>query len=80
MVGGAHGENMSDAASSLGAVGPMIPHLLPWTSLITAPKPVEGRFLGSVSPDTRMDRCDRPSRCGRPTSVPCDAPPTLRDT
>jgi hypothetical protein len=52
---------------------PMIHRLSPWTPLISAPEAVEGRFLGSVSPDTRMDRC------GPPTFVPCDAPPSLRD-
>jgi hypothetical protein len=64
---------MSGAAHSLGAAGPMIHRLSPWTPLITAPKVVVGRFLGPVSLGTRMDRCDRP------TSVTCDASPMLRD-
>jgi hypothetical protein len=70
---------MSGAAGSGGAAGPMIHRLSPWTPLITAPEAVVGRFLGSVSPGTRMDRCSRPSRSGQPTSVPCDALPILRD-
>jgi hypothetical protein len=71
--------HMPGAAESGGATGPMIHRLSPWTPLITAPKAVVGHFLGSVSPDTSVDRCGRPSRCGRPISVPCDAPPLLRD-
>jgi hypothetical protein len=78
-VDGARGANMSSAASLLGAAGPMIHRLTPWTPLITAPEAVVGGFNGSVSPGTRMDSCGRPSRCGWPTSVPCDASPTLRD-
>jgi hypothetical protein len=70
---------MSGAAGSGGAAGPMIHHLSPWTPLITAPEAVVGWFLGSVSPGTRMHRCGLPSRCGWPTSVSCDAPPSLRD-
>jgi hypothetical protein len=61
------GTNMSSA------VGPMIHRLSPWMPLITAPEAVVGRFLGSVSPCTLMDRC------GRPTFMPCDAPLMLRD-
>jgi hypothetical protein len=70
---------MLGAAGSLGAAGPMIHCLSPWTPLITAPEAVVGRLLGSVSPGASVDRCDRSSRCGRPTSVPCDAPTLLRD-
>jgi hypothetical protein len=72
-VGGAHGDNMSGVADSIGVIDPMIHRLSPWTPLITAPEAVVGWLLGSVSPSTPMDRC---SRC---TSMPCDAPPTLRD-
>jgi hypothetical protein len=64
---------MSGAAGSLGADGPMIHCLLTRTPLITAPEAVVGRLLRSVSPGTRRDRC------GWPTSMPCDAPPLLRD-
>jgi hypothetical protein len=64
---------MSGAARSGGTADPMIHCLSPWTPLITAPEAVVGWFLRSVSPETHMDRC------GRPTSVPCDAPPSLRD-
>jgi hypothetical protein len=73
------GVNMSCVAGSGGADGPMIHRHSPWTPLITSPEAVGGQFLGSVSPGTRMDRCGRPSRCDWPTSVPCDAQPSLRD-
>jgi hypothetical protein len=52
-----------------GAAGPGMCRLLPWTPLITAPEVVVGRFLGSVSPGTQVDRCSWPFRCGQPT--PC---------
>jgi hypothetical protein len=78
-VGGARGANKFSAAGSLGAAGPMIHRLSPWTPIITNLKVVVGRFLRSVSPIMRMDRCVQPSRCSRPTSVSFDAPPILRD-
>jgi hypothetical protein len=78
-VGGACGDNMSGAVGSGGASDPMIHRLSPWTPLITVPEVVVGRFVGSVSPSTSVDRCSRPSRCGRPTFVLCDAPPSLMD-
>jgi hypothetical protein len=49
-VDGARGANMSSATSSLGAAGPMIHRLTPWTPLITAPEAVVGGFNGSVRP------------------------------
>ena len=64
---------MSGAAGSLGAAGPVIHHLSPWTLMIPAPEVVVGRLLGSVSPGASVHRC------GRPTPVPCDAPTLLRD-
>jgi hypothetical protein len=38
---------------------PYDPPPLTWTPLITSPEAVVGRFLGSVSPETLMDRCGR---------------------
>jgi hypothetical protein len=72
-VGGACEENILGAGGSLGVAGPMIHYLSPWTPLITTLEAVVGRLLVSVSLSTQMDRCSRP------TSVPCDAPPKLRD-
>jgi hypothetical protein len=60
---------MPGAAGSLGAAGPVIHLLSPWMPLITAPEAVVGRLIGSVSPGASVDRCGRPSRCGRTTSV-----------
>jgi hypothetical protein len=73
------GGNIPGAASSLGASGPVMCRLSPWMLLVTAPEAVVGRLLGSVSPGTLIDRCGRPSRCGRPTPVSCDAPTELGD-
>jgi hypothetical protein len=72
------GVNMSGAARSGGVADPMIHFLSLWTPLITAPEAVAGRFLASFSLGTWMDRCGRPSRCGQPTSLSCDAPPSLK--
>jgi hypothetical protein len=58
----------------------MIHRLLTWTLLILAPEAVEGRFLASDFAGMAVGRCDRPSRCGRPTSKPWDEPPLLGDT
>jgi hypothetical protein len=66
-VGGVQGGHIT------GAAGPVMCCLSAWTLLITAPEAVVGRLLGSVSPGTRVDRC------GRATSVPCDAPTLLWD-
>jgi hypothetical protein len=73
MVSGARGPKI------IGAVGPMIHRVSAWMPLITAPEAVVARCLGSVSPGTSIGRCGRPSGCGQPTSVPCDALPSLRD-
>jgi hypothetical protein len=61
-VGGAQGGHMLGAASSLGAAGPGMCRLSPWMPLITGPKAVVGRLLGSVLPSTRVDSCDLSSR------------------
>jgi hypothetical protein len=58
----------------------MIHCLLTWTLLILAPEAVECWFLASVLAGTAVGRCDRPSRCGRPTSKPWDEPPSLANT
>jgi hypothetical protein len=50
-----------------------------WAPLITALEAVDGRCLVSVSPGMVVGRCVWPSRCGRPTSMPWDEPPSLRD-
>jgi hypothetical protein len=68
------GGNMLGATGSLGAAGPVIHHLSPWMPLITTPDAIVGWPLGYFSPGALVDRC------GRPTSVPRDAPPMLRDT
>jgi hypothetical protein len=57
----------------------MIHRLLTWTLLIPAPEAVEGRFLASVLVGMAVGRCDRPSRCARPTPKPWDEPPSLGD-
>jgi hypothetical protein len=38
----------------------MIHRLWTWTTLITALEVIVGQLLGSVSPDTPIDRCGRP--------------------
>jgi hypothetical protein len=68
-----HGPNITGAAGSRDAVSPMIHRLSPWMLLVTAPESVEGWFLGSVL------ACTTVGRCGRPTSVLWDEPPSLRD-
>jgi hypothetical protein len=67
------GPKITGASGSRGAAGLVIHRLSPWTLLITALEAVEGWFLGLVSPSMTV------GRCGRPSSVPCDEPPLLRD-
>jgi hypothetical protein len=57
----------------------MIHRLLTWTLLILAPEAVEGQFLASILAGMAVGRCDRPSRCVRPTSKSWDEPPSLSD-
>jgi hypothetical protein len=57
----------------------MIHLLLTWTLLILAPEAAEDQFLASVLAGMAVGRCDRPSRCGRPTSKPWVEPPLLGD-
>jgi hypothetical protein len=64
---------MTGAARLRGTAGLVIHCLSPWTLLTTTPEAVEGRFLGSVLPGMMV------GRCGRPYSVSCDEPPSLRD-
>jgi hypothetical protein len=59
--------------------GPMIHRLSTWMPLITALEVVKSRCLGSVSPGMAVGTCSRPSRCGWPTSMSWDEPPSLRD-
>jgi hypothetical protein len=52
---------------------------LTWTLLILALEAVEGQFLASVLAGMAVGRCDRPSRCGRPTSKLWDEAPSVGD-
>jgi hypothetical protein len=73
-VGGACEENMLGAVGSLGAAGPVMCRLSPWTLLITTLEADIGWLLRLASPGKLVDWC------GRPTSVLCDAPIELGDT
>jgi hypothetical protein len=54
---------MSGAAGSLGAAGPVIHRLSPWTLLIPVPEAVVGRLLGSVSPAREWIGASGPPPC-----------------
>jgi hypothetical protein len=68
------GGHIPGAVGSLGAAGPVMCRLSPWTLLITALEADIGWLLRLASPGKLVDWC------GRPTSVLCDAPTELGDT
>jgi hypothetical protein len=70
----AGGGHIPGAVGSLGAAGPVMCRLSPWTLLITTLEADIGWLLRLASPGKLVDWC------GRPTSVLCDAPTELGDT
>jgi hypothetical protein len=75
-VGGAQGGYIPGMTGSLGAAGPRMCHLSPWTPLITVPEAVVRRLIGSVLPSTRVGRCAGPPPC-RVMHMLCSGTPRI---